>query len=251
MVVYFVIPCYYDDDVLPSTGPVFLSKLHTLIDQSVIDEDSRVIFVNDGSTDRTWEQIEHLHEDDPHCIGINLSQNVGEQDATLAGLFYANVYADCCITMDSDLQDDINMVDQMIHLFAQGNEVVFGVRKSRKKDVLFEKVTSKLFYIVMRIAEPRSIPNHSSFRLMSKRTIEWLREFSEISFFLPVLVASFNLPYSIVYYDRLPRAAGLSGYNFKKRLKLGTNAFLSHIALRQGHPRKKAASNVKIQQILD
>ena len=254
MVLYFVIPCYYDEDVLPVTGPVFLEKLHTLIRQGEIDDQSRVVFLNDGSKDGTWNAIVRLHERDAHCVGLDLAQNVGEQNALLAGMRYAKERADCCVTMDSDLQDDIHAVDQMVCAFKAGSEAVFGVRSTRKNDTLLERATSKLFYTVMGVVEKRSIPNHSNYRLLSKHAMELLLSQTDRPFFLPTLAASLDLPFSVVYYERLPRAAGDSGYNFQKRLRLGVNAVVDH-ALRRLHPaplkHQKELPDLQIRQTLE
>ena len=255
MVLYFVIPCYYDENVLPLTGPVFLWKLHDLIVREVIDADSRVLFVNDGSTDATWEIIARLHENDWGCIGIDLAENVGEQNALLAGMAFAKDRgADCCITMDSDLQDDIAAVDQMVEAFLAGSEAVFGVRRSRKSDTFFERATSGLFYGIMHIVEPRSIANHSNYRLLSKRAMEWLLSQTERPFFLPTLASLLEVPSTIVYYDRLPRTAGNSGYNFQKRLHLGMKAIYDHM-VRRWHlhvfKQKKGLPDTHVRQILE
>ena len=250
-ILYFVIPCYNDESVLPVTGPLFLQKLLSLIQNGEIEDDSRVVFVNDGSADATWMQIERLHNVDPHCIGLDLACNVGEQNALLTGMFFTKGRADCCITMDSDMQDDITAVDRMLQAFKAGNEIVFGVRSARKNDAFLERVTSKLFYRVMRLAEKRSIPNHSNYRLMSRGAIDQLKAYRGTAFYLPVLTAILDLPSAIVYYERLPRAAGTSGYNFRKRLKLGTEAIASHVALRQGHPRKCETFGGSVQRGLE
>ena len=254
MILYFVIPCYFDAEVLPLTGPVFLQKLHDLIDRGEIDDRSRVVFVNDGSADATWDAIVRLHESDAHCVGIDLAENVGEQNALLAGMSYAKDRADCCITMDSDLQDDIEAVDRMVWAFKAGSEAVFGVRASRKNDSFSERATSKLFYCVMRLVEKRSIPNHSNFRLLSSRAVELLLSQTDRPFFLPTLAATLDVPSSAVFYNRLPRAAGESGYNFQKRLRLGLCAVRDHAARRlrpDANPCKKEMPKAVLRRILD
>lgn len=250
-ILYFVIPCYNDESVLPVTGPLFLQKLLFLIQNEEIEDDSRIVFVNDGSTDATWIQIERLHKADPHCIGLDLTYNVGEQSALLTGMFYAKDRADCCLTMDSDMQDDITKVDRMLQAFKEGKEIVFGVRSARKNDAFLERVTSWLFYRGMRLVEKRSIPNHSNYRLMSRVAIDQLKAYRGTAFYLPVLTAMLDLPSAIVYYERLPRAAGTTGYNFWKRLKLGADAIVSHVALRQGHPRERETFEGSVQRGLE
>ncbi|MBR1811132.1 MAG: glycosyltransferase family 2 protein [Clostridia bacterium] len=225
---YMVIPCYNDAEVLPVSAPVFLQKLLTLIDRGTIRKNSRILFVNDGSSDTTWQTIETLHHTDAHMIGIDLAYNTGEQNALLAGMFTAAAQADCVITMDSDLQDDINAVDEMLEKFYAGNEIVCGVRSSRKQDSFLERFSSALFYKLMHALNTGLIPEHSNYRLMSQNAIGILKKYIETPFFLPCQVSALGLKNAVVYHERFARAAGSSGYNFKKRLMLAGDAILSH-----------------------
>ncbi|MBQ6018793.1 MAG: glycosyltransferase family 2 protein [Clostridia bacterium] len=228
-VLYFVIPCYYDEDTLLVTAPIVEKKLLGLMEKGMISPESRVLFVNDGSTDGTWETIREFHEKSPYILGVNLARNSGAQNAMLAGMYLAaDKGADLVITMDSDLQDDIEAVDEMVDRYLAGCDMVFGVRSARKRDSFFEKFTSEAFYSFMGSFNPRLIREHANYRLMSRKAVAMLREYDEESFFMPVLVASLGLKTAVVYHERFPRAAGTSNYNFRRRLRLGIDAALSH-----------------------
>ncbi len=227
-VLYFVIPCYYDEDTLLVTAPIVLEKLKSLIASGSVDGQSRILFVNDGSTDGTWETIRRFHGESEYFCGVNLARNSGAQNALLAGMDYAQRYADLVITMDSDLQDDISAVDRMVEEYHNGCDMVFGVRSSRRQDSGFVRLTSRMFYSFMGRFNPKLIPQHANYRLMSKKAIAMLREHDEESFFMPVLVTSLGLKTAIVTHERFPRAAGTSNYSFRRRLKLGVDAMLSH-----------------------
>lgn len=227
-VLYFVIPCYYDEDTLPVTAPVVEEKLRSLIERGKVSPESRVLLVNDGSTDGTWDVIKSLHDSSPMIVGLDLARNSGAQNAMLAGLSYARRHADLTITMDSDLQDDIGAVDEMVDRYLAGCNMVFGVRKARDNDGFFEKFTSEAFYSFMGRFNPRLIREHANYRLMDRKAVDLLMEYNEESFFMPVLTASLGLKTAVVYHERFPRAAGTSNYNFRRRLRLGIDAALSH-----------------------
>ena len=171
---YMVIPCYNEQEVLPETSKRLKEKLSTLVKAGKIDPESRIIFVNDGSKDRTWEIIRRLHEEDPVFGGVNLSRNRGHQNALLAGLMTVKDHADMAISMDADLQDDINAIDEMVEKYLNGTDIVYGVRSSRAKDTFFKKVTAEGFYKLMNTMGVNTVFNHADYRLMSKRALEGL-----------------------------------------------------------------------------
>ena len=180
-VLYYVIPCYNEEDVLPLTAPVFVQKLKSLIAAGVVAEESRVLFVNDGSKDRTWELIKEIHAREPLALGVDLARNGGEKNALLAGMYYAAERADCMITMDSDLQDDIDASDEMLREYYNGNDLVLGVRNQRKDDPLSERFFSASFYLMMKIFRTGLVSQHSNFRLMSRKAVEMLKSYGNIN----------------------------------------------------------------------
>ena len=227
---YFVVPCYNDADTLPITVPVFLKKMDALLSAGKINADSRLLLVNDGSADDTWHTIVQLKKQESRIVAMNLAENAGEENALLAGMFTAVEAADCVITMDSDLQDDIHAVESMLLKHGEGYDIVCGVRSSRKEDTLAERLSAGLFYGLMRLAGTGMIAEHSNYRLMSQKAVEGLREYSlsHSNYYLPCLVSNMDFKKTIVYYERVKRTAGQSGYNFKKRLNLGVSALLLH-----------------------
>ena len=225
---YFVVPCFNDADVLPISVPVFLKKLSELTTKGVISSESSLVLLNDGSSDSTWETIASLREQDKRIIGINMAYNTGEQNTLLAGLSYAAEKADCIISMDSDLQDDINAVDRMVEDFLAGNDLVLGVRSKRPDDPFFEKLSSGLFYRLMRLARTGQIYEHANFRLMSRKAITQLLTHTETNYYLPCIVSNMGLKRSLIYHERSVRAAGSSGYTVLKKIRLATDAILIH-----------------------
>ncbi len=228
---YFVVPCYNDADVLPVSVPVFLKKLDALAGCGVISEESRLVLINDGSADDTWETIVSLREKERRIIGMNMAHNAGEQNALLAGLTYAAPRSDCAITMDSDLQDDINAVDEMLSQFIAGSEIVLGVRSRRPDDPFFERLSSGLFYRLMEIAGTGQVREHANYRLMSRKAIEQLLMHTETHCYLPCVVSNMGLKRSVVYHERFARAAGSSGYTVLKKLRLALDAVFTHSAM--------------------
>lgn len=233
--VYYVIPCYNDAQTLSASAPVFLQALTSRIAQGTIHPDSRVLLVNDGSADGTWDKIVALHETDAHIVGVDLAFNAGERNALLAGMQTAVKKADCVITMDSDLQDDIDCTDEMLRLFAAGSDVVLGVRADRRGDPPMERVTSACFYFVMEKLHTGLVREHSNFRLLSRAAVRRVLE-SKPPYFLPCLVCTLGLPTSEVFYVREKRIDGKSGYTFRKRLRLGLHAAAAHTAARRFLP---------------
>ena len=217
-ILYLVIPCYNEEEVLPETSSRLKEKMNELISQNKIDAKSRVIFVNDGSKDRTWEIIQSLHQEDKLFGGINLSRNRGHQNALLAGLMTVKDYADMVISMDADLQDDINAVNEMVDKYLDGTDIVYGVRSSRKTDTLFKKATAEGFYKIMNTMGANTVFNHADYRLMSKRALEGLAQYGEVNLFLRGIVPMIGYSTDVVYYERGERFAGESKYPLGKML---------------------------------
>lgn len=224
---YMVIPCYNEQEVLPETSKRLKEKLSTLVKAGKIDPESRIIFVNDGSKDRTWEIIRRLHEEDPVFGGINLSRNRGHQNALLAGLMTVKDHADMAISMDADLQDDINAIDEMVEKYLNGIDIVYGVRSSRAKDTFFKKATAEGFYKLMNTMGVNTVFNHADYRLMSKRALEGLAEFREVNLFLRGIVPMIGYSTDVVYYERGERFAGESKYPLGKMLSFAIEGITS------------------------
>ena len=224
---YVVVPCYKEEAVLPETAKRLREKLHALIDQGKIASNSRILFVNDGSKDRTWEIIEGLHAQDPIYSGVNLSRNRGHQNALLAGLLTAVQYADMMVSMDADLQDDINAMDAMIDRYHDGYDVVYGVRSARRTDTAFKRMTAEGFYKLMRAMGVEIVFNHADYRLMSRRAVEGLAQFQEVNLFLRGIVPQIGYPWTCVEYERAARFAGESKYPLKKMIAFALDGITS------------------------
>jgi glycosyltransferase involved in cell wall biosynthesis len=223
---YIVIPCYNEEAVLPETNPMFLGELHELMEKGLVSEDSRIMYVNDGSKDRTWELIEEYSKN-PHIVGISQSRNRGHQSTVLAGMMEAKESADIIITIDCDGQDDINCMNDMVQAYQNGAEVVYGVRKKRTTDTFFKRFTAEGFYYVMEKLGVEIIFNHADYRLMSKKALDAMAEFTEVNLFLRGLVPLVGFNYAIVEYDRFERIAGESHYPLKKMLGLAFDGITS------------------------
>lgn len=224
---YIVVPCYKEQEVLPETSRRLKLKMTALMEQGLISPDSKVLFVNDGSTDDTWNIISDLHQQDPVFTGINLSRNRGHQNALLAGLMTAKNFADLAISMDADLQDDIDAVDAMLEQYYKGCDIVYGVRSSRKKDSFFKRVTAEGFYRLMNFLGAETVFNHADYRLMSKRALESLAEFREVNLFLRGIIPLIGFPTAVVEYERGERFAGESKYPLKKMLAFALEGITS------------------------
>ena len=224
---YIVIPCYKEQEVLHETASRLQTKMEGLISANKISPESRVMFVNDGSTDRTWPIICELHEKNPLFSGVNLSRNRGHQNALLAGLMTAKDCADMVISMDADLQDDIDAVDAMVDKFYEGCDIVYGVRSSREKDTFFKKFTAEGFYRVMNFLGADTVFNHADYRLMSKRALEGLEQFKEVNLFLRGIVPMIGYKTGVVEYERGERFAGESKYPLKKMLAFAMEGITS------------------------
>lgn len=226
-VLNLVIPCYNEEEALPLTKKVLDNKMQELINKGMISKNSKVVLVNDGSKDNTWEIITSMHKENSMYVGINLSKNKGHQNALLAGLMYAKDHCDISISMDADLQDDINVMDDMIKKYNEGAEIVYGVRSSRKKDTFFKKITAESFYKFMNIMGVEIIFNHADCRLMSKKALDGLNEYTEVNLFLRGIVPQIGYKTDIAYYERNERVAGNSKYPLKKMLAFAIDGITS------------------------
>lgn len=224
---YVVIPCYKEESALPETARRLKQKMEFYRENGRIDKKSRILFVNDGSTDKTWEIIYSLYESDPLFAGVNLSRNRGHQNALLAGLLTAMNEADVTVSMDADLQDDINAMDEMLTRFEEGYDIVYGVRRKRDKDTVFKRATAEGFYHLMRILGVDIVFNHADYRLMSKRAVQALSEFTEVNLFLRGIVPQLGFRWTTVEYDRAARIAGESKYPLKKMLAFAADGITS------------------------
>ena len=217
-ILYVVVPCYNEEKVLKETTKRLKEKLSNLIKRKKISKNSRVMYVNDGSSDKTWSIIKETNNKEKLFTGISLSKNRGHQNALLAGLMTAKKYADIVISMDADLQDDINAIDQMIEEYNKGNEIVYGVRSARKKDTFFKKITAEGFYKIMKFMGVDIVFNHADYRLTSKKVLDELEKYNEVNLFLRGIFPLIGYKTSIVYYERYERFAGESKYPLKKML---------------------------------
>ena len=223
-----VIPCYNEEEVLRVTAERMREKYISLAQQKLISPESRIVFVNDGSKDSTWDIIRELHEASPSLFsGIDLAHNSGHQNAVLAGLMTVRDICDISITMDADLQDDINAVDEMVKKYYEGNQVVYGVRSSRKTDTFFKKFTAESFYKFMKLMGADVVYNHADFRLMSRRVLEELAGFKEVNLFLRGMVPLIGFKSCSVFYERSERFAGESKYPLRKMISFAVNGITS------------------------
>lgn len=224
---YLVVPCYNEEEVLPETTKRLTIKYQHLIENNIIKNDSRIVYVNDGSKDNTWKIIEEIVKNNEHFQGIKLTRNKGHQNALLAGLMYAKDKAEIIISMDADLQDDIDAIDKFIEKNNQGFDVVYGVRSARKTDTFFKKTSAELFYKLMKLLGADIVYNHADYRLMSKRALDGLSEFEEVNLFLRGIVPLIGYPSAIVEYERNERFLGESKYPLKKMLNFAFDGITS------------------------
>ena len=222
-----VVPCYFEEEVLPETTGRLLKILEILISSHKIDDTSVILFVNDGSTDATWPIIEKLSKETRHVKGINLSKNFGHQAAVLAGLTVASKDSDMIISIDADLQDDVNAIIKMVDEYHKGFDLVYGVRDNRDTDTFFKKTTAKAFYKMMTLFGTKTVENHADFRLMSQRAVEKLLDFPEENIFLRGMVTLVGYPSTSVYYKRNERFAGESKYPLKKMISFAFDGITS------------------------
>lgn len=224
---YIVVPCYNEEEVLPLTIPKLVEMIESMVAENLVSKDSKIIFVNDGSRDKTWEIIEKAVCQISYIIGINLAGNVGHQNALVAGLEYAKEHCDMCISIDADLQDDISAIKSMVEKYHSGADIVFGVRSDRKSDTFFKRFTAQSFYKLMSALGVKSIYNHADYRLMSRESLEALSEYRESNLFLRGIIAQMGFVTDAVYYSRKERAAGESKYPIKKMLSFAWNGITS------------------------
>lgn len=222
-----VIPCYNEEEVLPETSKRLVEKMRSLMDKGLITEDSKVLLVNDGSKDRTWEMITELHKENPLFEGLKLSRNRGHQNALLAGLMTARNRCDISISMDADLQDDMDAMDRFIEKYNEGCEIVYGVRNKRETDTWFKRETALFFYRLMKGLGVDITYNHADYRLMSNRALNALAEYREVNLFLRGLAPLVGFQSDVVYYDRSERFAGESKYPLKKMLAFAIDGITS------------------------
>lgn len=225
--VYFVIPCYNEEEMLPRTVKALTAQLDAMRSKSLIDEKSRILFVDDGSKDKTWQLIEKFSQENKTIEGLKLAHNRGHQHALLAGLETAEQYCDCAISMDADLQDDIEVLDEFVEKYLEGCDVVYGVRKERKTDTFFKKTTAEGFYKVMKWMGVEVVFNHADYRLMSKRALLALKDYKEVNLFLRGIVPLIGFRSDYVYYDRKERAAGESKYPLGKMIAFALDGITS------------------------
>ena len=227
-ILYLVVPCYNEEPVLPETVRELTKKLNSMIQSGLISPESRMVFVNDGSKDRTWELIEEYHESNPLVSGIKLSRNRGHQFAVLAGLMTVKEHCDMAITLDADLQDDIDVLDEFVRKYKEEEcEIVYGVRNSRETDTFFKRFTAESFYRLMSGMGVDIVFNHADYRLMSRKALDALAEYKEVNLFLRGVVPLIGYKTGTVEYARKERAAGESKYPLKKMLSFAMDGITS------------------------
>lgn len=226
-ILYIVIPCYNEQEVLPITAPIFKDQLSLLVSKEKISADSKILFVNDGSKDNTWNIICDLSKTDSSFIGISQSRNRGHQNAVLAGLMEAKKYCDITISIDCDGQDDITAMERMVDAYHEGNEIVYGVRAKREKDSFFKRFTAESFYKILNRMGVEVVYNHADYRLVSKRALEAFSQFEESNLFLRGMFPLVGFKNTIVYYERHERIAGESHYPLSKMLGLAIDGITS------------------------
>ena len=226
-ILYVVVPCYNEEEVLEETTKQLKVKMEKLVKDKIVSEKSRVMYVNDGSKDKTWDLIQKISKREKYFTGISLSRNRGHQNALLGGLMTAKNYADVIISMDADLQDDINAMDEMLEKYYDGCDIVYGVRSARKKDTFFKRVTAEGFYKFMSALGVDCVYNHADYRLTSKRVLQELEGFQEVHLFLRGMFPLIGFRSDIVYYERNERFAGESKYPLKKMLNFAWDGITS------------------------
>lgn len=224
---YIVIPCYNEEEVLPITNKLFLDKINQLVGEGKISDDSRIMFVNDGSKDSTWDIIQKLAVEDKHFIGISQSRNRGHQNAVLAGLMEAKDLCDITISIDCDGQDDINAMDKMVDEYLDGAEIVYGVRSKRKTDTFFKRFTAEGFYKLLNAMGAEVVFNHADYRLVSSRVLQEFKNYKEVNLFLRGMFPLVGFKSTSVYYERAERIAGESHYPLKKMIALAFDGITS------------------------
>lgn len=224
---YIVVPCYNEQEVLHETTKRLIDKLNRMIAEGLVSQDSRIMYVDDGSKDKTWQIIEELHAEHPQVLGVKLSRNRGHQNALLAGLMTAKDMCDVTISMDADLQDDIEVLDEFMQKYREGCDIVYGVRNNRDTDTGFKRSSAQAFYKLLKFFGVDSVYNHADYRLMSKRALTGLAEFGEVNLFLRGIVPQIGYQTAVVEYSRGERFAGESKYPLKKMLSFAFDGITS------------------------
>lgn len=227
IILWLVVPCYNEEEVLPETSGRLKTIMTAMMASGKVSADSKIAFVNDGSKDSTWSIIKGLYESDSIYAGINLARNRGHQNALVAGLMTAKKYADAVISLDADLQDDVNVIEKMVDEYIAGNDIVYGVRSSREKDTFFKRVTAEGYYKVLKMLGVDIVFNHADYRLMSKRALEGMEQFGEVNLFLRGIVPQIGYPSAVVRYERNERFAGESKYPLKKMMTFAIEGITS------------------------
>lgn len=226
-VLYLVVPCYNEEAVLPVTAKVFLNKISQIVDDGIVSKDSKIMFVDDGSRDNTYNIICDLAKEDERVCAVKLSRNCGHQKALLAGLMEAKDKCDIAVSLDCDGQDDVNAIDSMIECYLDGCDIVYAVRRSRESDSAFKRTSAQLFYKFLKIMGAETVYNHADYRLLSKKAIEALSRYKEVNLYLRGMVSLVGFKSTCVYYDRLPRVAGKSKYPLYKMISLALEGITS------------------------
>lgn len=226
-ILYIVVPCYNEEEALESSAARLKDKLCSLVSKGMVSEKSRIVFVDDGSRDKTWDILQKLYEENEELIALRFAHNRGHQNAILAGMMYAREYCDFTITIDADLQQDINALESFIAEYENGSEIVYGVRNSRNTDGFFKKISAMLFYKTMRLMGCDIYENSADYRLMSARALDALSEYGEVNLFLRGIIPDIGLKSSVVYFDVFPRQQGKSKYSFSKMFTLAADGITS------------------------
>ena len=224
---YLVVPCYNEEEALPHSAQVMREKLNRLMQEGKVSPKSKILLVNDGSQDKTWQLIHSLCDTDPVFSGLSFSRNYGHQSAILAGMMAARQHADIAVTIDADLQQDIEALDQFLEKYQAGCEIVYGIRNDRNTDGFFKKLTANGFYGLMHLLGCNVMSNHADYRLLSKKALDALAEYKEVNLFLRGLIPTMGFQSDIVYFDVKEREAGTSKYTFRKMLTLATDGITS------------------------
>lgn len=222
-----VVPCYNEEPILDETAAMLTELIKRLVTEDKAADDSFILFVNDGSTDGTWGVIRRLNESYPHVKGLNLTSNAGQQNALMAGLMQSALLADVMISIDADLQDDISVIDEMLLEYSKGNDIVYGIRRSRKKDSFFKRTSAEIFYRLMDMLGAKTVYNHADFRLMSRKAVTLLEDYPERNLFLRGIIPQLGLRSASVYYDRSERSGGKSKYTLHSMFNFAADGITS------------------------
>ena len=226
-ILYLIVPCYNEAEVISETASRLCAKLLSMIEKNICSKESKILFIDDGSNDQTWSIITDLFNRNDIICGLKLTTNFGHENAMLAGLFAVKDYADCLITLDADLQDDIEALDKFMEKYHNGCDIVYGVRRKRTTDTFFKRNYALLFYKLTKVLGANFVYNHADYRLMSKRAVNALEEYQEVNLFLRGIIPLIGYKSDIVYYNRNPRFAGESKYTFIKLMTLAIDAITS------------------------